>query len=71
MKNILPSKREVEVLTKICQGLTAKEIGSELYISQGTVESHKRNLLLKLDARNTVDLAIKAIQFGHVELSAI
>ena len=64
MKNLSPSRRELEVLSKICEGLTAKEIGHALYISQGTVESHKRNLILKFDARNTVDLAVKAVRFG-------
>jgi len=64
MKNTYPSRRELEILSKICEGLTAKEIGNELYISQGTVESHKRNLILKLDARNTVDLAVKAVRSG-------
>ena len=64
MKNCYPSRRELQILSKICEGLTAKEIGCELYISQGTVESHKRNLLLKMEARNTVDLAVKAIRQG-------
>ena len=64
MKNFNPSQRELEVLSKICEGLTAKEIGTQLYISQGTVESHKRNLILKFDARNTVDLAVKAVRSG-------
>lgn len=64
MKNCYPSRRELQILSKICEGLTAKEIGSALYISQGTVESHKRNLLLKMEARNTVDLAVKAVRQG-------
>ena len=64
MKDYFPSKRELEVLSKICQGLTAKEIGNELFIAQGTVETHKRNLLLKFDARNTVDLAVRAVRQG-------
>ena len=64
MKSWNPSRRELQVLDKICEGLTAKEIGSELFISQGTVESHKRNLILKFDAKNTVDLAVKAVRSG-------
>lgn len=64
MKTAEPSKRELQILEKICQGLTAKEIGGELYISQGTVETHKRNLILKLNARNTVDLAVRAVRLG-------
>ena len=64
MKNAQPSQRELQILSKICEGLTAKEIGGELFISQGTVETHKRNLLLKLNARNTVDLAVQAVRRG-------
>ena len=64
MKNVYPSRRELEILGEICQGLTAKEIGHKLFISQGTVETHKRNLILKFDARNTVDLAVKAVRSG-------
>ncbi len=64
MKNAQPSRRELQILSKICEGLTAKEIGGELFISQGTVETHKRNLLLKLNARNTVDLAVRAVRDG-------
>lgn len=64
MKDYYPSRRELEVLDKICQGLTAKEIGTELFISPGTVETHKRNLILKFDARNAVDLAVRAVRQG-------
>ena len=64
MKDYYPSRRELEVLSKICQGLTAKEIGNALYIAQGTVETHKRNLILKFDARNAVDLAVRAVRMG-------
>ncbi len=64
MKNSQPSRRELEILERLVQGYTAKEIGGQLYISQGTVETHKRNLLLKLNARNTVDLAVRAVRSG-------
>jgi len=64
MKQLQPSQRELQILEKICDGLTAKEIGKDLYISPGTVETHKRNLLLKLNARNTVELAVRAVRLG-------
>ncbi len=56
--------REREILIKICQGLSCKEIGHMLYISQHTVETHKRNMINKLKARNTVHLAVMAHQSG-------
>lgn len=61
-----PSQRELEVLQKICEGFTSKEIGNSLYISSGTVESHKRSLLIKFDAKNTVHLAVEAMRHGVV-----
>lgn len=64
MRNPTPSRREQEVLKELCQGLTAKEIGSKLYISQGTVETHKKNLLMKFEAKNTVQLAVLATKMG-------
>ena len=60
------SSREKEVLSKIVGGLTAKEIASELYISEHTVESHRRNLVQKFQARNTLHMAVKAIRMGVV-----
>jgi len=58
------TKREKEVLFKLCEGFSAKEIGASLFISQHTVESHKRNLMFKLRARNTVHMAVLAERHG-------
>ena len=44
--------REKEVLDLICEGFRTKEIADKLFISTHTVESHRRNLMLKLDVRN-------------------
>ena len=60
------TNREIEVLAEICKGSTFKEIGAELLISSGTVESHRRNLLLKFGVRNTVELAVTAVRKGIV-----
>ncbi|HPE10388.1 MAG TPA: LuxR C-terminal-related transcriptional regulator [Saprospiraceae bacterium] len=68
LEDIYITRREREILLKLCLGYTAKEIGSQLYIATGTVEKHKRNLLLKTSARNTVDLAVKAIYHGLVKM---
>ena len=58
------TKREKEVLFKLCEGYSSKEIGATLFISQHTVETHKRNLMFKLRARNTVHLAVLAERHG-------
>lgn len=50
------SRREKEVLGLILEEYTTKEIAEKLHISFGTVETHRRNMLIKTGARNTVGL---------------
>ncbi|MBV6644248.1 MAG: response regulator transcription factor [Cyclobacteriaceae bacterium] len=54
--------REVEILGKICQELTMKEIGDELFLSEQTVHTHRKNLMKKTKAKNAVGLVKYAIQ---------
>ncbi len=56
------TKRELEVLQEICNGLTKKEIGEKLHISPKTVEGHRNNLLTKTGSKNTVSMVIYAIK---------
>ncbi len=55
------STREKEVLALICQEYTAQQIGEKLFISERTVEGHRRNLCQKLDVKNTAGLVKKAL----------
>ncbi|NND32209.1 MAG: response regulator transcription factor [Saprospiraceae bacterium] len=57
------SRREKQVLQLIVNEYTAKEISDELFISINTVDSHRKNLLMKLDARNTAGLVRMAIEY--------
>lgn len=50
------SRREKEVLQLIAEGLTNAEIAGKLFISTTTVDTHRKNLLAKFDARNTAAL---------------
>ncbi|MGB0882266.1 MAG: response regulator [Vicingaceae bacterium] len=50
------SDRELEVLGHIAMGSTNKEVGEMLFISGRTVETHRRNILDKLDLKNTAEL---------------
>ena len=52
--NDLPvlTRREKEVLELIADGLTTQEIANKLFVSAATVETHRKNLLLKLEAKN-------------------
>lgn len=62
------SKREQEVLKCISEGLKSNEIATELYISVNTVEYHRKQIMLKLDAKNASDMLIKAIKSGLLEI---
>jgi DNA-binding CsgD family transcriptional regulator len=53
------SPKEKEVLDLLIQGLTTRQVGLHLGISFHTVESHRRNLLKKFSAKNTVELLSK------------
>lgn len=63
-KKILPSlsRREKEVLELIIEEYTTQEIAETLHISFSTVETHRRNLSIKLGARNTAGLVRIALE---------
>ncbi len=56
------TKREIDVLKLICQGLTNQQIAEKLFISQRTVDGHRANLLSKTNASNTVGLVKYAVK---------
>ena len=55
------SKREVEVLLKISEGLSNKEIGEQLYLSEKTIKNYATNLFAKIDVHDRVQATIFAI----------
>jgi two-component system response regulator NreC len=55
------SFREMEVLRLIADGLTYKEVAKKLFISPRTVETHKNNIMTKLDFRNLNEIIRYAI----------
>jgi DNA-binding NarL/FixJ family response regulator len=69
MKQDIPlSERELEVLKHMSQGLSNKQIADELYISIRTVETHKHNLMKKLNIYSTAELVIYAIQNNIIKI---
>ena len=54
------SKREYEVLLEISNGLSNKEIGAKLHVSESTIKTHVSNLLIKLDAKRRTQAIQKA-----------
>lgn len=59
------TKREKEVLAFIVKGLTSAEIAKHLYISPRTVETHRANLMQKLNIKNTAGLVRYALNEGE------
>ncbi|MFC0774876.1 response regulator [Terrimonas alba] len=60
--NIVLTRREKEVLELIADGMTNIEIAQKLFISVTTVDTHRKNLLAKLEAKNTASLVRIATQ---------
>ncbi|MDC1067951.1 response regulator transcription factor [Candidatus Kapabacteria bacterium] len=53
---VIITKREQEILNLVALGKTSQEIADELFISIRTVESHRYNIMQKLDIKNTAGL---------------
>jgi NarL family two-component system response regulator LiaR len=64
------TEREVEVLKLVAQGLSNREIGMELVISERTVGNHISNILDKLHLANRTQAALYALREGLASLGA-
>lgn len=64
------TKREKEILSLISEGKNTKDISQELFISLHTVETHRRNLLEKLDVRNTAEMVKVAMMNNLILVGA-
>jgi DNA-binding NarL/FixJ family response regulator len=64
--NIVLTRREKEVLELIAAGMTNNEIGEKLFISPSTVDTHRKNLLAKFEAKNTASLIHIASQMQFI-----
>jgi len=58
--------REIEVLKLIANGNTNFEIAEKLFLSPLTVERHRKNIILKLNAKNTASLISIATHHGYI-----
>lgn len=61
------TKREREIIHLMAEGLSTKEVAVKLHISFHTVETHRKNLLVKMKSRNMVQLVAKAIRFYNID----
>lgn len=60
------TQRELEILQLIALGLTSQDIATKLFISKNTVETHRKNMLAKLNVNNTAALLKIAYKKGLV-----
>jgi len=61
------TRREKQVLQLIAAEHTTKEIANQLHLSENTVETHRRNLLSKLNVRNVAGMIKVALQRGLID----
>jgi DNA-binding CsgD family transcriptional regulator len=61
------TKREIEILKLVKEGLISKEISSRLSISLHTVNTHRQRFLAKLGANNSLEALMFATKFGLIE----
>lgn len=75
MKSMLPSSstteviltpREKDILKLLAEGYSTKEISSQLFVSINTIETHRKNMLLKTGLRNVAHLIKWAYENGHL-----
>ncbi|MCK9291424.1 MAG: response regulator transcription factor [Bacteroidales bacterium] len=62
------TKREMEVLELLAEGLNNKEVAKRLFVSERTVVGHKSNLMSKTNTKNTVSLLAYAIKNRLIEI---
>ena len=63
------STRELEVLQLIVMEKTTSEIGDILYISEHTIKTHRKNIMLKLGAINMAGMVRRAYEEGLLVLA--
>ncbi len=64
------TQREQEILQLVAEGLSTKIIAERLIISPRTVETHRTNIMHKLNAVNSVELVRIALQYGLIRMTS-
>jgi DNA-binding NarL/FixJ family response regulator len=58
------NEKEVEVIQKICEGFSSKEIGEQLHLSIRTIEGYREKIQEKMKVHNTAGIVVYAIKKG-------
>ncbi|WP_018628767.1 response regulator [Niabella aurantiaca] len=61
------TRREKEVLQYIAEGLTNNQIAEKIFVSPSTVDTHRKNMITKLEVSNTAALIRFAVKYGLIE----
>jgi DNA-binding NarL/FixJ family response regulator len=67
IQNSMLTPKELEVLNLVSRGLSTNKISEKLHISDNTVEGHRKVLLRKFHAKNSVDLVRKAMKANWIK----
>jgi len=62
------SQRELEILKLVSYGYRTVDIAEQLFISPHTVLSHRKNLMIKLDVKNTARLIRRGFELNYLSL---
>ena len=61
------TKKELEIIQFIAQGLTNKEIAEKAFLSIHTIQTHRKNIFKKLNINNTSELLMFAVKKGIID----
>ena len=67
-KNKIVSNRELEILQLVAFENTIKEVANKLLISEHTVISHRKNLMVKLEVKNTAGMVRRGFELGLLSI---
>ena len=57
------SSREKEILAYIVKGFNNKQISEIIYLSENTIKTYRKRLMIKIGAKNAADLVFKGKDF--------
>jgi DNA-binding NarL/FixJ family response regulator len=60
------SEREIQIIKMIAEGLTNTQIADELFLSNHTINTHRKNILSKLGVKNTAGIVMYAVKTNLV-----
>ena len=63
---IVLSDREIEIITMIAEGWTNKQISEKLFLSNHTINTHRKNIMGKLGVKNTAGIVMYAVKENHI-----